>query len=172
MMAWRRFAGSGDAVEAAPLSAPFPPLPPVPPPPPAEEEGEEEGEGEDTAAPPVAGAATAGSAIAGSGPAAQEPAVAGATLRLVKVVVNRRRGTARLLVEVSGPGRLALKGAVPRDRAVSAAGTVALGIVPRSAQRQLLAREGRLPLKVTVSFQPLGGDPLSRRLTVRLKTGA
>jgi hypothetical protein len=166
MMTWRRFAGSGDAVEAAPLSSPFPPLPPPPPP------AEEEGEGEEPApTPPGGGPAAGGNAIAAAGPSAQGPA-AGTSLRFVKVIVNRKLGTARLLVEVSGPGRLALKGAVPRDRVVDAAGTVVLRIVPKPAQRQLLAREGRLPLKVTVSFQPLGGDALRRSLTVRLKTSA
>jgi Glycosyl hydrolase family 26 len=172
-MAWRRFAGSGDAVEAAPLPAPFPSLPPVPPPP-AEEEEEEGGGGVEEPAPeappPGSGSPTTSKAVAGTSAPPQEPAVAAApTLRLTKVIVYRRRGTARLLVEVSEPGRLSLKGAAPRDRVVDAAGIVALRIVPKRAQSQLLARTGSLAVKATVSFQPLGGDVLSRSLKVRLK---
>lgn len=159
-MAWRRFAGSGDVIQATPIPTP-------PPEPPAEEE-EGGGESGEPTPKPVAGGSTGAAAVGGSGPAAHEAA---AGLRLVKVIVNRRRGTARLLVEVSGPGQLALKGAVPRDRIVAAAGTVTLKIVPKRAQRQLLARQGHLPLKLTVSFSPLGGDALRRSLTVRLKTG-
>jgi Glycosyl hydrolase family 26 len=172
MMTWRRFAGSGDAIEAAPLPAPFPPLPPVPPPPPVEEEEEEEkpSEPQPSEPPASAGGSAVGTAALGSGPSGPGPvATAPATMRLVKVIVNRRRGTARLQVEVSGPGRLALKGGVPRDRPVDAGGTVLLRIVPTAAQRRLLNRNGHLSLKVSVRFEPLGGEALSRSLTVRLK---
>ena len=163
MMAWRRFAGSGDAVEAAPLPAPFPPLPPVPPP------TEEEGEGE-VPPPPVGEPATGANAITRSTGPSQEAAVTVPTLRFAKVIVNRRSGRARLLVEVSEPGQLQLKGAAPRSRVADAAGTVVLQIIPRRAQRQLLARTGRLSVKVTVSFQPLGAAAaLSRSLKVLLK---
>jgi hypothetical protein len=164
-MTWRRFAGSGDAIEATPLSSPFPPLPPVPPPPPAEEE-------EPTPTPiPPAGGPTAGDVVgAGFGSAAQPPAVDAATLRVEKVIVNRRRGTARLVVQVSGPGRLAVRGAAGRSRLVDAAGTTTLRVIPRPAQRRLLERRDHLSLKVTVSFQPLTGDALSRSLIVPLKT--
>jgi hypothetical protein len=162
-MAWRRFAGSGDAVEATPLLDSFPPLPE---PPPAEEE-EAEPEPPVPTSPGGGGSATTAGAP-GGGSAPQEATTT--SLRLTKVIVNRRRGTARLLVEVSGPGRVSLKGAVPRDRAVDAAGTVTLRIVPRPAQRRALGRDGNLALKVTVAFQPLSGDAaLSRSLTVRLK---
>jgi hypothetical protein len=166
MMVWRRFAGSGDAVEAAPLPAPFPPLPPSPP---VEEGGDEEGGGGggEPAPKPAGGSAAEGNLAAAAGPSS--PIAGGATLRLVKVIVNRKRGTARLLVEVSAPGRVALKGTVPRERAVDAGGTFAMRIVPKRAQRRVLAEQGSLPVKVTVSFQPLDGEALSRRLTVRLK---
>jgi hypothetical protein len=173
MMSWRRFAGAGDAIEAAPLPAPFPPLPPVPPPPPAEEgeEEAEEGEKPPTEPPlPAAGSAVGKAAAGPSSPPQGGPtATAPAGFRFAKVIVNRRRGTARLQLEVSGPGRLALKGAILRDRMVDAGGTVMLRIVPKAAQRQLLNRTGHLSLKLTVSFEPLAGEPSSRSLTVRLK---
>jgi len=162
MTAWRRFAGSGDAVEAAPLPAPFPPLPP---PPPAEEEEEPAPE------PLPDGGPTVGTnAISGPGAGAvQLPSADAASLRLAKVIVNRRRGTARLQVEVSAPGRLTLKGATPRELVVDRAGTAVLRVVPNPAQRRLLARRGRLRLKLTVAFEPLAGGALSRSLTVPLK---
>ena len=172
MMSWRRFAGAGDAIEAAPLPAPFPSLPPITQPPPTEEEPEEGPEEEKPVEPPITsgGGFAAGNAITGGGSPAPAPAAApGATMRFVKVVVNRRRGTARLQLEVSGPGRLAMKGAAPRDRVVDSGGTVMLRIVPKRAQRQLLTRNGQLSLKVTVGYEPLAGEPLSRSLTVRLK---
>jgi hypothetical protein len=174
MTTWRRFAGTGDAIEAAPLPAPFPPLPPIPPPPPAEEEEGKEPPAEEGKEPPAeppvsAGGPTAGTAAAGSTSPTQPAATAPASFRFAQVIVNRRRGTARLQLEVSGPGRLALKGGIPRDRLVDAGGTVMLKIVPKAAQRRLLNRDGRLSLKVTVSFEPLAGEALSRSLTVRLK---
>jgi hypothetical protein len=156
-MAWRRFAGSGDVVEATPLP---------PPPPPAEEEGGSGAGGGGEQAPGPG--ATGGKKSAAPGSGATEAAAS--SLRLVKAIVNRKHGTARLLVEVSGPGHLALKGAVPRGRAVDAAGTVALKIVPRPVQRRALVRDGSVAVKVTVVFQPASGDALSRSLKVRLKT--
>jgi hypothetical protein len=170
MMSWRRFAGAGNAIEAAPLPAPFPPLPPLPPPPPAEEEEPEEGEKPPIEPPVSPGGSAAGTAATGPSLPVQGPAAtAPPGFRFAKVIVNRRRGTARLQLEVSGPGRLALQGAIPRDRVVDAGGTVMLRIVPKAAQRQLLNRNGHLSLKVTVSFEPLAGEALSRSLTVRLK---
>ena len=75
-------------------------------------------------------------------------------------------------VVVPGPGEVSLAGAQPRSRYVAAAGTVSLKIVPRSAKRRLLRRNGRLRLRLTVSFEPDGGMANSRSLTVRLqKTG-
>ncbi|HEX5592035.1 MAG TPA: hypothetical protein VFX35_01665, partial [Solirubrobacterales bacterium] len=168
MMSWRRFAGAGDAIEAAPLPAPFPPLPPVPPPPPAEEEAEEEPPISEPPA-PVGGPAVGQAVIGPTSPLPGPAATDAASLRFVKVVVNRRRGTARLQLEVSAPGRLALTGPVPRDRIVDSGGTVMLRVVPKRAQRRLLLRTGHLSLKVTVAYEPLAGEPLSRSLTVQLK---
>jgi Glycosyl hydrolase family 26 len=170
MTTWRRFAGTGDAIAAAPLPAPFPSLPPVPPPP-VEEEEEEEVEKPPAEPPVTVGGSAAGAAVAGStSPAPGPAATAPASFRFAKVIVNRRRGTARLQLEVTGPGRLALKGGIPRDRMVGAGGTVMLKLVPKATQRRLLDRNGHLSLKVTVSFEPLAGGSLSSRsLTVRLK---
>jgi hypothetical protein len=153
---WRRFAGSGDVVQARtvppPPSPPPPPQPPLPPPPPG---GEEPGPGGGTrsigSTPPRGGSATA------------------ASFQIEKVIVNRKHGTATLKVSVSGPGRLTLAGAVPRSQTLDGAGVAALRVVPKPAKRRLLSQRGTLGLKVTVNFEPLGGSAISQRLTLGLK---
>jgi hypothetical protein len=173
MTSWRRFASSGDAVQAAPLSSPFPSLPPVPPPPPAEEEEEPTPPPVPPPVPPVEEAAAGDGVKAGASlptPSLAPAIAAAAGMRVEKVIINRRRGTARLVVQVSGPGRLTLKGAVPRDQVVETAGTVTLKLAPRPAQRRALERDGRQTMKVTVSFEPLAGDAIGRSLIVRLRS--
>jgi hypothetical protein len=152
-MTWRRFAGAGDVIQARLLTPP----PPPPPPPP----------GEDSPSGATTGAA--GSAKSTSGSSAKGTAAGIGSLRVEKVILNRKRGTATLKVWVPARGGIALKGAAPRSRAVGAAGTVALKVVPRAAQRRQLEARGRLPLKVTVSFRPAAGGTLSQPLTVRLR---
>jgi hypothetical protein len=151
-MVWRRFAGSGDVIQAGTV----PPPPPPPPPPPGEEEPESEG----------SKGGTGGST--GSTPSPGGSAVA-ASFQIEKVIVNRKNGTATLRVSTSGPGRLTLAGAVPRSQILNAAGATALRVVPKPAKQRLLSRRGILRLKVTVSFEPLGGSAVSRQLTLGLR---
>jgi hypothetical protein len=94
------------------------------------------------------------------------------SFQLGRLHLNRKRGTATLAVAVPGPGEVSLTGAQPRSRYAAGAGTVSLKIVPRSAKRRLLRRNGSLRLRLTVTFTPDGGTANSRSLTVRLqKTG-
>jgi hypothetical protein len=157
-MAWRRFAGAGDVIEATTLPPPPPPSPQPPP-----DEG--------SASVPPGDEPAKGISPK---PEAKSPAAAPAAgvefFRIEKVILNRRRGTATLRVQVSAPGQLAVRGAAGRSRFVDAAGAATLKVVPRSSQRRLLEQRGRLALRVTVIFQPLAGDRLSRSLTVLLKT--
>jgi hypothetical protein len=153
-MTWRRFAGSGDVVQAKVVPPP-PPLPPEPEPEP----------GSGPAPGPTPGSS---SHAAGSTPPQGSSATA-ASLQIEKVLVNRRKGTATLRVAVSGPGQLTLAGAVFSSRTLDAAGVTTLRVVPKPAKRRLLDRRGVLRLKVTVTFQPLGGDALSRQLTLGLR---
>jgi hypothetical protein len=145
---WRRFAGNGDVIQTA---TPLPPSPPLPPPPPGGEEPK-----------PGGGPSGTGSIRSPGGSAAT-------SFQIEKVVVNRKHGTATLKVWVSGPGRLTLAGAVPRAQTLGAAGLTALRVVPRPAKRRLLSRRGSLQLKVTITFEPLGGSAISRQLTLGLK---
>jgi phage terminase large subunit-like protein len=145
-MVWRRFAGSGDVVQTE--SVP----PPPPPPPPGGEEPGTGGGTHSTGSTPSRG----GSAIAPS-------------FQIAKVIINRKHGTATLKVSVSGPGQLSLAGAVPRSQTLDGAGVASLRVVPKAAKRRLLSRRGALRLKVTVSFEPLGGSAISQRLTLGLR---
>ncbi|MDQ2630741.1 MAG: hypothetical protein M3Y75_07175 [Actinomycetota bacterium] len=152
-MTWKRAAGSGEAVQVGTMPKPEPPPPPPPPPPPA---------GED---PP--GGSGGGSAPGGSGGAGNP--VAGNSFRITRVLLNRKRGTATLVVLAPGPGELSLRGAVPQRRRLSSAAQVLLPVVPRPAKRRALRRQGALRLRVTVTFAPSGGEANSRSLILRLK---
>lgn len=149
-MVWRRFAGSGDVIQTGSVPPPPPPPPPSPPP-----GGEEPG--------PGGGTRTTGSTPSRGGSSTAT------SLRIEKVIINRKHGTATLKVSVSGAGRLTLAGAVPRSQTLDVAGATALRVVPRPAKRRLLSRRGTLRLKVTVSFEPLSGSAVSQQLTLRLK---
>jgi Glycosyl hydrolase family 26 len=148
-MTWRRFAGGGDVVQAA--TVPRPDLPP-PPPPPATPTG-------------VAPGASTRSAA----PAAKVPAAIDNSFRIDRVRLDRRRGTATLVVGVPGPGEVRLAGPQPRRRLAAGPGPVRVRVVPRAAQRRELRKKGTLRLRVTVSFEPAGGTVSSRALTVRLR---
>ncbi|HEY8501338.1 MAG TPA: glycosyl hydrolase, partial [Solirubrobacterales bacterium] len=145
---WRRFDGGGDVVQAKTVPLPPPPPPPPPPDPEPEPEG---GEPEARTAAPV------------PAPAADN------SFQIERVLLNRRKGTATIRVAVPGPGRLDLAGAVARSQAVGGAGTFALRVVPRPAKRRLLSRDGTVRVRLTITFEPSGGAPNSRRFSVRLR---
>ncbi|HET9198713.1 MAG TPA: hypothetical protein VFN92_10730, partial [Solirubrobacterales bacterium] len=153
-MAWRRFAGAGDRVQAH--TVPRPEVPPPPPPPPPDPD---DGAGE-----PKGGGAGPG---AGTGTAA--PAPVDSSFKLGKARLNRRLGSAVLTVEVPGPGLVAVDGAVPQQQRADGAGRVTLRILPRPKARQTLNRRGSVRLQLTVTFVPHGGLPNSRDVSLRLR---
>lgn len=154
-MVWRRFAGAGDVVQANTV-----PKPEVPPPTP-DPEGEEEGSG--------GGAGAGAGAGTGSGGGADTVAPVDNSFTLGKARLNRRRGTATLMVEVPGPGLVAVDGAVPQQQRAEGPGRVALRILPKPAARRALNQRGSVRLKLTVTFVPRGGEPSSRAVSLRLK---
>lgn len=113
----------------------------------------------------------AGSAtIALTGTATEAGAVDGG-FRLGKVKRNKRKGTAKLTVIVSGPGelRLARTGKVKQQRKrVSAAGRVRLSVKPKSAAKRKLAAKGKARVKAKVTFTPAGGTPTTRTKRIKL----
>jgi hypothetical protein len=82
--------------------------------------------------------------------------------------IDRRHGTGTLIVTVSGPGTLTLKGKGLRRvrRHAAMAGPVALPVRPIPGLARRLARRHRTRVDVTVAFRPDGGT--ARRRSVRL----
>jgi hypothetical protein len=96
---------------------------------------------------------------------------------LGKPAQNKRNGTAKLPVTVPGAGTLKIadvKKTKKRIKAktlqVTAAGTVKLPVKPTKFARKVLADNGKLKLKVAVTFTPTGGlaATVTRKLTLKL----
>jgi virginiamycin B lyase len=89
-----------------------------------------------------------------------------------KVKRNKRKGTAKLPVNVPGAGGLALaktkkvKGA---DKAAAAAGSVKLPIKPKGKAKKKLNRKGKAKVKAEVTYSPQGGTPSTKSKRVKLK---
>jgi len=90
----------------------------------------------------------------------------------VKVKPNKRRGTARLVIAVPGPGSLSLKGTRsvrPAKVQAESGGKVRLLVRPRGRLRKRLRAKGRGRAKVQVTFRPFGGDPRTKSRKVALR---
>ncbi|MDX6582462.1 MAG: hypothetical protein QOI10_1646 [Solirubrobacterales bacterium] len=96
-----------------------------------------------------------------------------------KLKRDTHAGTAKLTVDVPGPGTLALSGSGIvriRDRAteraprqtVGAAGSVKLKIKARGKARKRLKRHGSAKLEAKVTYTPTGGDPNTLTKKVKL----
>jgi hypothetical protein len=87
-----------------------------------------------------------------------------------KLSRNKRRGTALLAVDVPGPGTVSLsgRGLVQRQVSMSGAGQVKLAIKARGRLGRKLRRTGKLTLKASLSFAPLGADPTTQTRPVKL----
>jgi hypothetical protein len=154
-VAWRRFDGTRDHVQMAAFGL-------TPPP---EVETETPG-------------GTAGGPGSGTGTVVQARRPDN-EFRFGRVSLDRKHGTARMEVWVPGPGSLRLSGqgivSPPRkrvsarsqvsERAVPGSGTVVLKIGATGVKQKTLLRQGRVKLRVQVSFLPTGG-------TERVKTRA
>jgi hypothetical protein len=94
---------------------------------------------------------------------------------------NKRKGTARLTVNVPGPGTLALggKGVVAQRavrssperrtaRTVDAAGPVTLLIKAKGKAKRKLNRTGAVVLRLVLTFAPNGGTAGSQTKRVKL----
>lgn len=97
--------------------------------------------------------------------------LASSDFRLGKLKLNRRKGTATLLVEVPGPGGLLLfgKGVKRISKQASAAGSVKLPVraVGRAAKR--LGKRGKAKLKLRVRFSPEDGPAAEQARKAVLK---
>ena len=83
---------------------------------------------------------------------------------------NRRRGTAKAIVEVPGPGTLKLvgKGLKASSAQALAAGKVALRVKPKGKLRRKLRMKGRARATLRVTFTPTGGEPHTESRSLRL----
>lgn len=89
---------------------------------------------------------------------------------------NKKKGTARLTVQVPNPGELSVTGKGVKASAAGAAasptvtaGTVQLRIAAKGKKRRKLKETGKVKLKPTITYTPTGGDPSSQSAAVRLK---
>jgi len=90
---------------------------------------------------------------------------------LGKATKNKRTGTAKLEVNVPGPGGVELaesrnvRGATKR---AESAGTVTLPVRSRGKARKRLGRQGTVRVAVKVTFSPDGGDPAVKGARIKL----
>jgi hypothetical protein len=93
---------------------------------------------------------------------------------LGKATKNKRRGTAKLKVNVPGAGGVELartKNVMGANKRAESAGTVTLLVRSRGKARKRLDLRGTARVAVKVTFSPDGGDPASERTRLRLVKG-
>jgi hypothetical protein len=89
--------------------------------------------------------------------------------------LNKKKGTARLTVDVPNPGDLTVSGngvraaAALTVKSVPAAGPVALTIKARGKKLKKLSRKGKVKLALSITYTPTGGSPSTQETTVKLK---
>jgi hypothetical protein len=119
----------------------------------------------------LAPAPTEGSSTSGSGPSPHPTAAPPApSLRLGRLVLDRRSGAAKLTAIVSGPGRLRLsgRGISPSSAIAKAAGKLMLQVRPAPGAVPTLHRTGRLAVELRVAFSAADGSvSATRKLVLR-----
>src|SRR5262249_53865185 len=85
-------------------------------------------------------------------------------------ILNRRRGTAVLPVDVPGAGKVALsgKGVDKRSKNPAGEGTVKLIVKATGRKRQRLRRTGKAKVRARVRYSPVQGSPKNGRVTIKL----
>ncbi|MGH3452443.1 MAG: hypothetical protein ACRDQW_17435 [Haloechinothrix sp.] len=84
---------------------------------------------------------------------------------------NKRRGTAKLTVNVPGPGELELaktRKVKADDEPVEAAGEETLRVKPKGKAKKKLNKGGKAKVKAKVTYTPDGGAPNTERKRVKL----
>jgi hypothetical protein len=93
-----------------------------------------------------------------------------------RLKLNRRKGTATLIVNLPGPGTVGLAGkgiaGLPAQAkasgAVTAAGPVKLSIKAKGKARRKLNRTGKVKVKAMVTYVPTGGTPNTEAKPIKL----
>ncbi len=90
---------------------------------------------------------------------------------LGKPKLNKKKGTAKLPVEVPGAGKLKLSGkSLVNDSAKpKKASTVKLLVKPKGKLKKKLKKRGKAKVKVTVAFTPTQGERRQKQVSVKLK---
>jgi hypothetical protein len=94
------------------------------------------------------------------------------TIRLTKVKLDKKNGTAVLLAGVSGPGALTLtgKGLAKAKGSSKGAGVVKLTVRAKGKTKKMLAETGKKKVKAKIVFAPGGGGaPVSATRSIVLK---
>jgi hypothetical protein len=88
-----------------------------------------------------------------------------------KVKRDKKRGTAKLQVDVPNPGDLGLvgKGVEKDDRTIIDPRTVNLIVEAKGKKERKLERKGKVKVKLDVTYTPKGGDPRTRTKKLKLK---
>jgi hypothetical protein len=96
-----------------------------------------------------------------------------AKLLTVSDVKIDKRGTAVLTAELVGPGKVKVSGKnVATDSAVAGKLTstlVKLTVKPDAAGKRILAKKGKLKVKLKIAYTPAGGSPETQQLKLTLK---
>jgi hypothetical protein len=133
---------------------------------------------------PAGGGAGEGGSAGGGNPGPVPPVNAGPVAAAGKAApsnrfslrrrIDRRHGTAKLIVAVPGPGTLTLtgKGLHRVRRHVAKAGRVALPVRANRGLARRLARRHRARIRATVAFRPDGGTVRRHRVRLTLRKGA
>jgi tripartite motif-containing protein 71 len=88
-----------------------------------------------------------------------------------KLKLNTKKGTAKLTVELPGPGELVLagKGVKSQGKQVAGVGDTKLSIKAKGKASKKLTKKGKVKLTLAVTFTPTGGEPNERSKKVKLK---
>lgn len=95
-------------------------------------------------------------------------------IRLVKTKLNKRKGFARLSLDLDNPGKLVAKGKGVKRATKTATkdGSAKLKIRPKGTRKRQLKQAGKVTLWVKVAYKALGADKrrtLAKRVTLKQK---
>lgn len=125
--------------------------------------------------PPDAGGGGGGGPDAGGGGGGGPDAGGGAgpsnDFTFGKVKKNKNKGTAKLIVNVPGPGNLELaksRKVKAAEKRAAAEGSVRLKVKPKGKAKEKLADGGKAKVEAEVTYTPDGGDANTRSRKVKL----
>jgi phospholipase C len=103
-------------------------------------------------------------------PTTTPPATTTGEFTFGKLKLKRTRGTAKLPVELPGPGTLALggNGIKAEDKQVADAGEVKLKINPKGKTKDKLGEHGKAKVKAKVTFTPTGAAAVTHTKKITL----